>query len=617
VPAPEVAVSLRSWLSAVGEITRAAGADVPSDVLPTRVAEQACALIGFDCSAVLLADSRGERLQVAGSAGLTADYVALLTDDGWPIVRPPGPALDTPAAQAFRERRVVAVTDALADGRYGRLRPLAELQGYRALLAVPLRTAAGLSGVVVGYSALAREFSPAEQELLCLLANQAALALENARLRTAQQEAIGELSRANEELRRGRAIQEWAERQHHALMELTLADVGLEGVVTALAETLRASVTVEDPDGRVLAQAPDRDHRAPPTAAARRRLPIRVALEDQARSYAVVRVPASPGGRPGAAAVGHPPTTEAGAWVAPVVLGGELAGRLWVVDPRVSPAPVERRVIERFALVVGLELLKRRHVADAEARVAGDLIGALLRSQGMERRTVVERAAALGHDVSRPHLLAVLAVDPPQTVGRWRGLVRAATERNLRGLVGPYEDFEVILVPAEPDPDAPLRRAHEQLQRSVADGARVTLVAGPVATGPDDLATAYRIAVGAARLRRSSRPGGFVDVRDLGLLSLLLETGTPDALRGYAQRFIEPITEHDRRRGGDLLTTLRTWLSTGCSTPDAAAELVIHPNTVAYRLAKVERLTGRNLRRPDVRMELQLAVTVHELSGAG
>jgi DNA-binding PucR family transcriptional regulator len=42
---------------------------------------------------------------------------------------------------------------------------------------------------------------------------------------------------------------------------------------------------------------------------------------------------------------------------------------------------------------------------------------------------------------------------------------------------------------------------------------------------------------------------------------------------------------------------------------------VVHPNTVAYRLAKVERLTGRNLRRPDVRLELQLAVTVHELSG--
>lgn len=113
--------------------------------------------------------------------------------------------------------------------------------------------------------------------------------------------------------------------------------------MSALAECLEASVTVEDPDGRVLAQAPDSDYRPPPTAAARRRLPVRAALGDQTRSYAVIRVPESRTGRPGAAAVGHPPTIEPGAWMAPVALGGELAGRLWVVDPRASPAPVGPR----------------------------------------------------------------------------------------------------------------------------------------------------------------------------------------------------------------------------------------------------------------------------------
>jgi GAF domain-containing protein len=615
--APRVPVSLRSWMSAASEIARAANADEPIDVLLGRVSAQACALIGFDYCAVMLAEPGGERLQVAGSAGLTADYLALVTDEGSPLVHPPGPAADTPAARAYRENRTVVVTDALVDGRYGRLRNLAETQGYRALLAVPLRTHTQRSGVVVGYSAGPRDFDPADQGLAELLADQAALALENARLRVAQQAAIAELSRANEELRRGRAVQEWAEQQHHALMQLTLADVGLAGLVTALAECLEASVTVEDPDGRVLAQAPDRDYRPPPTAAARRRGPTRTALEDQTRSYAVVRVPESRSGRPGAAAVGHPPTIEPGAWVAPVVLGGELAGRLWVVDPRASPAPVERRVIERFALVVGLELLKRRHVADAVARASGDLIGTLLRADGLEQRAAVERAAALGHDLARPHVVAVVAVDPPPTAGRWHGVVRAATERHTRGLVGPYEDLEILLVPADLDPAAALCRMHGHLQQSVPNGVAVTLVAGPIASGPDDVAAAYRIAAGAARLRRSARPGGFVDVRDLGLPSLLLESGPPDALRRYAQRLIEPIAEHDRRRGGDLLATLRTWLSTGCSTPDAAAELVVHPNTVAYRLANVERLTGRSLRRPDARMELQLAVTVHDLSGVG
>lgn len=613
--APGVPASLRSWLTALGEITRAANEAASFDLLLTRVAEQGCALIGFDCCAVLLADADGGRLRVAGSAGLTADYVAVVTDDGSPLIRPPGPALDTPSARAFREHRTVAVPDVLSDHRYGRLRPLAELQGYRALLAVPLGTPGERSGVVVGYSTAPREFSAAEQELVGLLADQAALALENARLRVAQQSAIGELSRVNDELRRGRAVQEWAEQQHHALMELTLSGVGLAGLVTALAETLRASVTVEDPDGAVLGRAPERDYRPPPTAAARRRPAIRAALEDQARSYAVVRVPESRSGRPGAAAVGHPPKTEPGAWVAPVVLAGELAGRLWVVEPRVSPAPVERRVIERFALVVGLELLTRRQVADAESRASGDLIGALLRSDGQEQRGVVERAASLGHDLGRPQVLAVLAVDPPQPAARWRGLLRGVTEREVRGLVGPYDDLEVLLVPAEPDPGAPLRRVHEQLQQAVAGRARVTLVSGAIASGPTDLAATYRIAARALRLRRSTRPGGFVDVRDLGLTALLLEAGTPAALREFARGLLEPVTEHDQRRGGDLVTTLRMWLASGCSTAEAADALVVHPNTVAYRLAKVEQLTGRNLRRPDVRMELQLAVAVHELSG--
>jgi sugar diacid utilization regulator len=300
--------------------------------------------------------------------------------------------------------------------------------------------------------------------------------------------------------------------------------------------------------------------------------------------------------------------------MAPVVLGGELAGRLWVVEPRAAPAPVERRVIERFSLVVGLELLTRRQLVEAEAQASGDLIGTLLRADGMEQQAAVERAAALGVDLRRPHALAVVAVDPPQAPGRWHGLVRGAAEREPPGLVGPYEDLEVLLVPAAPDPGTRLRRTHAHLQQAVG-AATVTLVSGPVARAPDELATAYRIAAGAARLRLSTRPGGFVDVRDLGLPSLLLEAGTPEALLRFAGRLLDPVTDDDARRGGDLLKTLRAWLASGCSAPETAARLVVHPNTVAYRLAKVERLTGRNLRRPDVRMELHLAVTVHELSG--
>jgi DNA-binding PucR family transcriptional regulator len=76
---------------------------------------------------------------------------------------------------------------------------------------------------------------------------------------------------------------------------------------------------------------------------------------------------------------------------------------------------------------------------------------------------------------------------------------------------------------------------------------------------------------------------------------------------------LDPVVAHDDRRGGDLVATLRLWLNVGCSTPEAAAALVVHPNTIGYRLARIEQLTGRSLRQPETRLELQLALTVRDV----
>jgi DNA-binding PucR family transcriptional regulator len=40
---------------------------------------------------------------------------------------------------------------------------------------------------------------------------------------------------------------------------------------------------------------------------------------------------------------------------------------------------------------------------------------------------------------------------------------------------------------------------------------------------------------------------------------------------------------------------------------------VVHPNTVGYRLRRIEQLTGRNLRGVDIRLELQLALTIRDI----
>jgi GAF domain-containing protein len=612
----EVPASLRSWMSAVSEIVGAVNAAEPLEDVLTRVAVRACGLIGFEFCAVMLADERHERLHIAGCSGLTADYLDQVSASRSLMVHPPGPGLDTPAARAYREGRTIVVPDVRDAPDYGRLRLLAPTQGYRALLAAPLRGSGELAGVIVAYSVKAREFSEPELELIELLGGQAALALETARLRAEQQGVIRELSRANHELRRGRAVLEWAERQHHQLMQLVLDEVELPGLVSALAATLQASVTVEDAEGRVLASAPAAGYCPPPGAAVRRKRPVRAALaaqESSGRGYTVARVPVPQAdGHPGADGPGR--TTDA-AWAAPVVLDGELAGRLWVTAPPAEPEPVQLRVIERFALVVALTLLQQRHLLNVQSQLSGDLLGDLLRDGGPVRpQAFLERAATIGHDLSRPHVVAVLTVEGPLSPAvRLPELARTAGPPGPGPLAGPYEGLLVLLLPAEPDPGKALRRILTRASRAAGSRGAVTVVAGPVARDLSEYATAFRVARGAAALRRASGPGGFVDVRRLGLSALLLETGAPDALRRFAATALRRVEAHEERHGGDLLRTLQAWLAAGCSTAATAEALVVHRNTVSYRLGRIEQLTRRSLRDNGVRLELQLALMIRDI----
>ncbi|MFE1800901.1 MULTISPECIES: PucR family transcriptional regulator [unclassified Streptomyces] len=129
----------------------------------------------------------------------------------------------------------------------------------------------------------------------------------------------------------------------------------------------------------------------------------------------------------------------------------------------------------------------------------------------------------------------------------------------------------------------------------------VSAPAGPIAAG-----AAYKQAEQALSVAR--RRGRVLveheDVATGSVVPLLAD----DAVRAFADGLLRALHEHDATGRGDLVASLRAWLSRHGQWDAAAADLGVHRHTLRYRMRRVEEILGRSLDDPDVRMELWLAL---------
>src|SRR5215217_7739962 len=74
------------------------------------------------------------------------------------------------------------------------------------------------------------------------------------------------------------------------------------------------------------------------------------------------------------------------------------------------------------------------------------------------------------------------------------------------------------------------------------------------------------------------------------------------------RKLIEPLLTRDRERRSDLVRTLRVYFTAGANASEAADRLFLHRNSMLYRLARIQNLTGLDLKDPRARLALQLGL---------
>lgn len=277
---------------------------------------------------------------------------------------------------------------------------------------------------------------------------------------------------------------------------------------------------------------------------------------------------------------------------------------------------------ERYALHSAIALLtltteRNRSLHAAEARIGAAVLRMLLAGEPDHARTVAGELYGGLLDAPFRLVVAEVAASAPEGGDPLAGLTDAVESAAARAgealLVVPYGERLVLLV-VDGGAGAAACVAHaEQLEsgrsevREQGAGDDASLLMGLSApAGPIAAATAYKQADQALSVARR-RGRTLVEHEELAAGSVL-PLLADDAVRAFADGLLRALYEHDATGRGDLIASLRAWLSRHGQWDAAAADLGVHRHTLRYRMRRVEEILGRSLDDPDVRMELWLSL---------
>lgn len=264
---------------------------------------------------------------------------------------------------------------------------------------------------------------------------------------------------------------------------------------------------------------------------------------------------------------------------------------------------------------------------DHARTVAGDLYGGLLDAPFrmlVAERVPVSASAALARAearagvpaVDRPSAAALAAADTGgDPLAALADVMESAAARAGEAVLVVPEGERLVVLAADRgaaaaacgEYAAALETARAGRREKAPRGEEDGLVVGLSApAGPIAASAAYKQAEQALSVAR--RRGRVLVEHEQMAAGSVLPLLADDAVRAFADGMLRPLYEHDATGRGDLVASLRAWLSRHGQWDAAAADLGVHRHTLRYRMRRVEEILGRSLDDPDARMELWLAL---------
>lgn len=386
----------------------------------------------------------------------------------------------------------------------------------------------------------------------------------------------------------------------HELMQLTIQNIGIEGLCQYLARSVQKWVIVQDANEtiRLCVSPPEPSPES---------LPERLDEATLEKSL-LTKV------------------------TAPIVIRHDIVGYLLFVGREEGFGYLERIVLGQVAPILALEVARERERTEVESRYQAEALLDVLQGNYQQTEEMHNRAQLLGYDLSISQAVVIFELAesepdfPPGSLqANWGKRLR---DELLRIWPGAWISSETrrltALVPIAPlDHESEqtlftrLERLHQRLQQTQNEATRLPAYSvgiGRIARDLTRIPLSLREAQQSLEIgQRLFGEGQIHSFARLGIYRLFFHLhGQPELTRFY-QETLGPLLEHTSKGDTTLLTTLEAFFRCNGNLSETAREMHLHRNSLLYRLGRIEEILGRTLEDSELRLSLQIALKIRHL----
>lgn len=315
------------------------------------------------------------------------------------------------------------------------------------------------------------------------------------------------------------------------------------------------------------------------------------------------------------------PTPGLARLVSPIITKDVGRGYLSIIGRDSDLDDIDLLVAEHGAAACALEMAKAKAISDTEKRLRGTFLDRVLNGD-VSQQEAVRQGERFEHDMTQTHMAIVLKWygDKSPSLRRLETIVNSVVStQRTNALVWQREREEEVLVFQAADAKDPVGGAmklakaiNTEISRQF-QHAHVAIGIGQTARDVSAWRASYRDATQALDLAIRLQTADPLYIGDLGVYQLILSLSDKEKLQSFCERTLGALLEYDMRQHADLVKTLEAFFACHGNLSQTAEMLIVHRNTLLYRMNRINEIAQIDLNRPETRLALHLALTVRRL----